>query len=110
VTVRERDDVIFSAQAREETFESDKYAWIDAPDEITLGAWTQLRQKDHVNLRFPYISQPWVASLDDPVFTYIETLLELHKNIPYEVTIEVKGEDAEKNTVCGQATKKITIA
>lgn len=107
--ISERDNIVINANATDETFESDKYAWIEPQERITLGQWGQLRQKDCINLRFPYISHVWVTNIDDPVFDYYDTLLSLDRNTPYEVTIEVKGEDAEKNTVYGKASKKITI-
>ena len=109
VTVSERDDCIINAEASEESFGSDKYAWINTQNNERPGTWEQLRQNDSVNLRFPYVSRVGVAFLDDPVNYFHYDLIKLQKNTSYEVIIEVKGENAERTTERGQARKKITL-
>lgn len=108
ITIQERDDFIVSANSSEVAFESDKYTWIDAQNRITLGTWAQLRQGDPVKLLFPYISHPLVLFAEDPVMTSTDTYLQLQKNNSYKVTIEVKGENAERTTEHGKTSKKIT--
>lgn len=108
-TVSEQAGRILTAEAKEESFESNRYAWIDAREYGRTGTWEQLRQNDSVNLHFPYVSRIEVTSSNNPVIYFHYDLIKLQKNIRYQVTIEVKGEDAEKNTVCGRASKKITL-
>ena len=110
VTVSERDDCIISAEASEEAFGSDKYAWINARNNARSRAWEQLRQNDSVTLRFPYVSRIGVALLDDPVNYFHYDLIKLQNNIRYEVTIEVKGENAERNTVSSRVSKKFVFS
>lgn len=109
VTVSEQAGRIINVETNEESFGSNKYAWIDDRENKKSGTWEQLRQNDSVNLHFPYVSRVWIAFLDDPVNYFHYDLIKLRNNACYEVMIEVKGEDAEKNTVCGRVSKKVTI-
>ena len=109
VTVSERDNYIINAEASEESFGSDKYAWIDARNNKRSGTWEQLRQNDSVILHFPYVSRIGVALLDDPINYFHYDLINLQKNTSYEVIIEVKGENAERTTEHGKASKKIAL-
>lgn len=109
VSFDERDDRIIHAEARETAFESDKYAWIDNRNYKVTRKWEQLRQNDRVILHFPYISHAGIAFVGDPVSHSDYDLIKLQNNTSYKITVDVKGEDAEKTTVCGHARKRITV-
>ncbi len=92
-------------EAREESMRAIDYAWISDKDLIYRGMWKELRQKDCVAFIFPY--DPVSIGVGSRSF-WSEYLLKLKNNTEYQVTVEVKGEDAEKNTVIVSKTIKIS--
>jgi hypothetical protein len=93
-----------TVNTREEAMRDINYVWINERDRITKGMWKELRQKDSVAFLFPY------ESVDIGVgshFWWSEFLLKLENNAEYQVTVEAKGEDGDKNTVMKSKTDKI---
>jgi hypothetical protein len=79
----------------EEPMRAIKYAWVDA-DERVFKVLKGLKKEDDFGLLFPY--ETFFAGLGS-LTSSSEYLLKLKIKMNYEVEIEVKGEDLEKNTV-----------
>lgn len=102
-------DAQVRVKSREEPMRNIGYAWTDEKDQTIIGSLKELRQKDFVGLLFPYEE---VSAGISPIFgsvsaIYSETYLKLEPNACYEVVVEIKGEDSEKNTVMRSKTTKI---
>jgi len=72
-----------------------KYAWVDK-DERVLKVLKELKKDDAFSLLFPY--ETFFAGVGSSTSSS-EYLLKLQVNKDYEVEIEVKGEDSDKNAI-----------
>jgi hypothetical protein len=81
--------------ATEEPMRAIKYAWVDK-DERALKVLKELKKDDDFSLLFPY--ETFFAGVGSSTSSS-EYLLKLQVNKDYEVEIEVKGEDSDKNVV-----------
>jgi hypothetical protein len=90
-------------EAREEPMRAVGYAWISEKDRIYRGMWKESRQKDCVAFVFPY--ETVHIGVGSRSF-WSEYLLKL-ENTKYQVAVEAKGEDPEKNTVIISKITKI---
>jgi hypothetical protein len=93
-----------------------KYGWIDEKGkkaESTM--WKELRYKDSIDLLYPlksfFFGHGVRSTIDGPFRNQSfgsEVLLKLVDGVRYNVVIEVKGEDSEKNTV--MKTQKFSLS
>jgi hypothetical protein len=101
--------VVYSS---EEDMRNIGHAWMDEKDQTIMGTSTleELRREDFVGLVFPH-EETWVNIIPTSIIhknpTYSETYLKLQSNTHYEVFVEVKGEDSEKNTISKPKSVKI---
>lgn len=93
---------------KEEPMRDTRYAWNKKGERTYLGNWTELRQEDSVSLLFPY-ETVGAGDLDSGSFSHSEVLLKLEKNVNYDVIVEVKGEDSEKNTAIKKEKQTLRI-
>jgi hypothetical protein len=88
------------------------YVWIDEMGKLIKGSWNELRKNDEIGLLYPEeFGTDTVCSTvcigDSVITSRSEMLLELESDNSYQVIIEVKGEDPNKETVIG--SKKVKI-
>ena len=81
--------------ATEEPMRAIKYALVDKNERV-LKVLKELKKDDAVGLLFPY--ETFFAGVGSSTYSS-EYLLKLQVNTDYEVEIEVKGEDSDKNAV-----------
>ena len=94
-----------TVEQNEEPMRAVRYAWGKEDERIYVGNWGELRQKDSVSLLFPHET---IGGGTDSYTFWSETLLKLTPNSRYEVKVEVKGEDSEKNTAIGNKKQTLT--
>jgi hypothetical protein len=101
-----------AVESREEPMRDIAYAWTNEKNEITQGLWKELRQKDFVNLLFPYGNTSFgIGSISGSFSSFhSEPLLKIETATDYQVTITIKGEDSEKNTVMKSRKGKIRLS
>lgn len=82
------------------------YAWVTDDGKKRRGPWEELREGDRVGLVYP--AQPLSVHVG---WKSIErySLLKLHENVEYRVTIEVRGEDPDGNIVTGKSTTTLKL-
>ena len=100
-----------TVSSKEEAMRDIRYAWIDKKGNITKGNFEKLRQKDPIDLLFPYETAYFAAGSAGGAFHshHFETLLRIEPNKDYRVTITAKGEDADDNTVSKSTKKTLSI-
>jgi hypothetical protein len=95
--------------SREEPMRAIGYAWIDEGKETTSSSLEKLRKDDCTELVFPYeTTSIGVGKIGGSMSLFSsECLLKLTNSVNYDVTVTVKGEDSDKNTVV--KSKKATL-
>jgi hypothetical protein len=108
----EEDDGHQTVSSKEEPMRGIDYAWIDEKDTITKASFEKLRQKDSIGLLFPYeTTSVGFGDLDGSSFRSYdsETLLKIEPATDYYVTITVKGEDSDSNTVSKSMKSTLSV-
>ena len=102
----DRKDGQETVESKEEPMRDIGYIWTIDNEHVTTAIWKELRQKDSVNLLFPH-EQVSVHVGSSGLWSVY--LLKLEHNTEYNVIMEVKGEDYEKNTVVKGKIAKIRL-
>lgn len=99
-----------TVRSREENMRNIAYAWINKKGAITTGSLSKLRQKDLVELLFPYETTAHGKSSIGGASSLFssETLLKIEPSKKYHVKITVKGDDSEENTISKSAKKTLS--
>ena len=107
-----------SIKASNQPFNGKNYSWIDNEGKDTKNSLIpKLRTEDPMKLMFPkeHESGPYVAFVGGGgrMVSHgcdYDTLLKLEPNITYNIEVELKGEDNDKNTVIKKKKFKIEIS
>jgi len=73
--------------------------WVDEKKRKTEDFWKQLRKDDFVFLMFPKQPESSFGFMDETISISRSNILKLMAGVEHRVTITVKAEDPEKNTV-----------
>ena len=110
-TVEKADGHATKISSREEPMRYVEYGWVNKKERIHRGVFKELRKNDLVGLVFPYeTSSVGAGAILNGGFwrsTSSECLLKLDTDTYYQVYVEVKGEDSQKNTVIKTKKEKM---
>jgi len=85
------------------------YKWRDQKNQKFQDVWEKFRQNDLAFLVFPKKFHAGVAILESPIRTSTIDLLKLWPRVEHRVTITVKAETSEKNTVSATRTFRFEV-
>ena len=85
------------------------YKWRNEKKRRVIDVWEKLRQNDFAFPVFPKKFHPGVAILESPIRTSTINFLKLWPGVEHRVTITVKAETSEKNTVSATRTFRFEV-